>query len=359
MAAWKKQGGLAPFRERLLSDMQARGYAPAFANRLFEQICGFGDYGFPESHAASFALLVYVSAWIKCHYPAAFTCALLNSQPMGFYAPAQLVRDARAHGVAIAGVDVRYSHWDCTLEHNPGAPESPTLRLGLRLVNGLGETTAQRLCECRDTDGPYTDINALARRARIDRGSLRALAEAGALAGLGGHRRQAWWQVLGIEAHGPLLASAPSHEPSPELPAPSEGEDLIGDYRGLGLSLRRHPLALLRRQLRARGFRPATELAGTGHRRIARAAGLVVNRQRPGAAGGVTFLTLEDETGNVNVVIWRDLADRQRPTVIGSRLLGVVGIWEARGEVCHLIAGRLEDHTRLLGELPTRSRDFR
>mgnify|MGYP000229163440 CR=1 FL=1 len=359
MAAWKKRGGLGPFRERLLRGMAERGYAPTFAERVFEQICGFGEYGFPESHAASFALLVYVSAWIKRYYPAVFVCALLNSQPMGFYAPAQLVRDARAHGVVVQGVDVRFSDWDCGLERAPGeAPQQPALRLGLRLVRGLGAAAAARLCQSRDTDGPFGDVADLARRARLDRASLRALADAGALAGLGGHRRQAWWQVLGVEARGPLLETAPPAERAADLPAPSEAEDLIGDYRSLGLSLGRHPLALLRPHLRRYGYRPAAELADTGHRRIARGAGLVINRQRPGAAGGVVFLTLEDESGTLNVVIWKDLARRQRALVTGARLLGVVGVWERRGAVCHLVAGRLDDQSHLLGELPTRSRDF-
>ncbi|WP_408022365.1 error-prone DNA polymerase [Spiribacter insolitus] len=360
MAAWKKRGGLGPFRERLLQGMAERGYAPAFAERVFEQICGFGEYGFPESHAASFALLVYVSAWIKRHYPDVFVCALLNSQPMGFYAPAQLVRDARAHGVVVRGVDVRYSDWDCSLEHdNKEAPsQRPVLRLGLRLIRGLGRAAAERIRQSRETDGPFSNIGDLAHRAGLDRGNLRALADAGAMAGLGGHRRQAWWQVLGIEARGPLLDSTPHSETPPALPAPSEAEDLLGDYRSLGLTLGRHPLALLRDRLRRSGYRPVSELAQTGHRRIARAAGLVINRQRPGAAGGVVFLTLEDESGVTNVVIWKDLAARQRSLVVGARLLGVVGIWERRGDVCHLVAGRLEDHSHLLGELQTRSRNF-
>ena len=356
MAAWKKRGGLDPFRKRLLDGMAERGYAPQFAERVFEQICGFGEYGFPESHAASFALLVYVSAWLKRHYPAAFTCALLNSQPMGFYSPAQLVRDARTHGVAVEGVDVRYSDWDCTLEE--ATHNTPTLRLGLRLVHGFGEAAGQRLMRARDSERPFRDSADLARRAELDRGAMRALADAGALAGLSGHRHQAWWSVLGIEATTPLLEPATVQEPAPALPAPSEGQDLVSDYRSLGLTLGRHPLALLRPRLQQLGYRPASHLATTGHRRIARAAGLVTNRQRPGAAGGVVFLTLEDESGTVNVIVWKDLAERQRHLVIGARLLAVVGIWERRDRVRHLVAGRFEDHSHLLGELPTRSRDF-
>ena len=356
MAAWKKRGGLGGFRERLLNGMAERGYAPEFAQRVFEQICGFGEYGFPESHAASFALLVYVSAWIKHHYPEVFVCALLNSQPMGFYAPAQLVADARAHDVGVRGVDVRVSDWDCTLE--AVANQRPALRLGLRLVRGLRSEAVKRIIAARDSGPPLSDVAQLARRAELNRGDLRALADAGALAGLAGHRRQAWWQVLGVEANKPLLKDAPLNEEQPKLAPPNEAADLISDYRSLGLSLGRHPLALLRDRLRRQGYRPSGELQATGHRRIARCAGLVTNRQRPGAAGGVVFLTLEDEAGSTNVVIWRDLAERQRALVVGSRLLGVVGIWERQGEVCHLVAGRLEDHTHLLGELATRSRDF-
>ncbi|MDR9413011.1 MAG: error-prone DNA polymerase [Spiribacter sp.] len=356
MAAWKKRGGLGPFRERLLEGMAERGYAPEFAHRVFEQICGFGEYGFPESHAASFALLVYVSAWIKCHYPEVFVCALLNSQPMGFYAPAQLVRDARAHGVEVRGVDVRFSDWDCTLEQD--TDQRPALRLGLRLIRGFGQAAGERLMAARDNEHAFADVADLGRRAQLDRGDLRALADAGALAGLGGHRHQAWWHVLGIEAHGPLLENAPDQESLTTLRAPSEAENLLGDYRSLGLTLGRHPIALLRDRLRRHGYRPASELTRSGHRRIARSAGLVTNRQRPGAAGGVVFLTLEDETGTVNVVVWKDLARRQRQILVGASLLGVVGIWERRDEVEHLIAGRLEDHSHLLGALETRSRDF-
>ncbi len=360
MAAWKKRGGLGPFRERLLQGMAERGYSPAFAQRLFDQICGFGEYGFPESHAASFALLVYVSAWIKHHYPAAFVCALLNSQPMGFYAPAQLVRDARAHGVAVHGVDVSQSDWNCTLEPNPTAAQGQghALRLGMRLIQGLGEAAARRISQTREQEGPFHDVATLARRAQLDRGHLRALADAGALNGITGHRHQAWWQVLGVEANGPLLEQAPHADTTIALPPPSQAEDLVSDYRSTGLTLGQHPMAFLRDRLQRRGYRPSSALADVGHRRIARCAGLVINRQRPGAAGGVVFLTLEDEAGSTNVVIWKDLAQRERSLVIGARLLGVVGIWERRGDVCHLVAGRLEDYSHLLGRLETRSRDF-
>jgi len=356
MAAWKKRGGLGPFRDRLLEGMAERGYSPVFAERVFEQICGFGEYGFPESHAASFALLVYISAWIKYHYPEVFVCALLNSQPMGFYAPAQLVSDAREHKVEVRAVDIRDSDWDCTLE--PVTGQRPALRLGLRLIRGLGAAAAKRIMSARDNGPAFFDIAELARRAKLDRGDLRALADAGALSTLAGHRRQAWWQVLGVEATGPLLENAPLREPTPALSPPSEATNLMSDYRSLGLTLGRHPLALLRQRLRQQGYRPSHELHTVSHRRIARCAGLVINRQRPGAAGGVVFLTLEDEAGSTNIVIWKDLAERQRQIILNAQLLGVVGIWERQGDVCHLVAGRLEDHSHLLGELPTRSRDF-
>lgn len=349
MAAWKKRGGLGHFRQRLLDGMAARGYAPEFAKRLYDQICGFGDYGFPESHAASFALLVYVSAWLKCHYPAAFTCALLNSQPMGFYAPAQLIADVRAHNVTVLPVDVRYSDWDCTLE--PGNAAQPALRLGLRLIKGLGHAVGQRIIHSRENGAAFVNVADLTHRAQLDRGALWALADAGALAGITGHRHQAWWQILGVERPTPLLSATHDTEQTPTLTAPTEAQDVVADYRSLGLTLGRHPIALLREPLHKRGYRPASELKQTGHRRIARAAGLVINRQRPGAAKGVMFLTLEDETGIVNVVVWRNLAERHQSLLYQVRLLGVIGIWERRGDVEHLIAGRFENEDNFLSDL--------
>ncbi len=355
MAAWRRKGGLGHLRERLLDGMTERGYDKAFAERIFNQIQGFGEYGFPESHAASFALLVYVSAWLKCFEPAAFTCALLNSQPMGFYAPAQLVRDAREHGVEVRAVDATTSAWDCTLE--PAGGESLALRLGLRLIKGLSAAAGERLVEARVTRA-FRDVQDLARRARIARGDLRALADAGALAVLAGHRREAWWQVLGAEPGLPVFDEVTIEEERPALAAPTEGGDLVHDYDSTGLSLGRHPLALLRGRLDRHRFRTAAELREIDGGRLVRAAGIVVSRQRPSASNGIIFVTLEDETGNVNVVVWQSLAERFRRIVVGARLMGVVGKWERRGEVMYLIAGRLEDHSRLLGELDVRSRDF-
>ena len=361
MAAWRKRGGLGHFEERLREGMRRRGYSAAFAEQIFRQIQGFGEYGFPESHSASFALLVYVSAWLKCHYPATFTCALLNSQPMGFYAPAQLIRDAREHGVPVRPVDVAASHRDCTLEGRAAVADAPgavPLRLGLRLVNGLSRAGAERLVAAREA-AAFQDVADLAHRARLDRGDLAALSRAGALATLAGDRRQAWWQVLGVDTGTPLLRQARPVEPPVVLGRPGMGENVVADYASLGLSLEAHPLELLRQSLRQRRYRTARELRELPHGRLARTAGLVINRQRPGSASGVTFVTLEDETGHINLVVWRNTGDAQRRILLGARLLGVAGHWERRGEVCHLVAGRLEDLSGLLGELPVRSRDFR
>jgi len=350
MAAWKRKGGLEPFEQRLVQGMLERGYRREFAEALYRQILGFGEYGFPESHSASFALLVYVSAWLKCHHPAAFCAALLNSQPMGFYAPAQLVQDARRHGVEVRPPEVGASDWDCTLE-------AGALRLGLRMVGGLSEAAAGRIAAARAA-GPVASVEDLARRAALDRRDLRCLAEGGALAALAGHRRQAHWAVAGLRPAAGILREAPLDEPLPRLPAPGEGEDIVADYASLGLTLGRHPLALLRARLQRLKLMPAEALRERPHGSTARAAGLVTCRQRPDTASGVVFVTLEDETGTVNVVVWRDLAERQRRELLGARLLAVEGKIERDGEVVHLIARHLTDHSHLLGDLLARSRDF-
>ena len=356
MAAWRRKGGLDRFERMLMNGMLARGYTEAFAQAIFRQIQGFGDYGFPESHAASFALLVYVSAWLKCHEPAAFAAALVNSQPMGFYAPAQIVQDARRHGVEVRPVCVIASDWDCTLER--AADGAPALRLGLRLVKGLSEAAARRIVAARAGASPLAGIGELARRAQLHRRDLDALAAADALAGLSRHRPGARWQVAGIEPALPLLAEAPIHETLPLLPAPTEGADIVEDYASTGLTLRRHPLALLRPRLQRLRMRTAVELRTLRDGQPARAAGLVINRQRPGTASGVIFMTLEDETGHINVIVWSRIAERQRRETLGARLLAVYGILQREGDVIHLVARRLEDRTPLLGRLVTRSRDF-
>jgi error-prone DNA polymerase len=350
MAAWRRKGGLWRFEERLISGMASRGYDEAFARQIFQQILGFGEYGFPESHAASFALLVYVSAWLKCHHPAAFTCALLNAQPMGFYAPSQLVQDARRHGVEVRPVDVTVSAWDCTLECS-------ALRLGLRMVKGLAVAAGERIVAAR-TERAFDDLSDLARRAELNRRDLDCLARAGTLEALAGNRRHAAWRIAGIQAMPPLFAQTQIAESPVRLTAPSEAQEIVADYRAMGLSLRRHPLELLRTQLKQQRLLSAAEIRVLPHGRFARGAGLVIGRQRPDTASGVIFVTMEDESGCVNVVVWRDLVARQRRELLGARLLGVYGRIEREGAVVHLIASRLIDLSRLLGELIPASRDF-
>ncbi len=353
MATWKRMGGIEQFREKLVRGMLTRGYSERFAEQIYKQIEGFGEYGFPESHAASFALLVYVSAWLKCHEPAAYTAALLNSQPMGFYAPAQLVQDAKRHGVEVRPVDVCVSAWDCSLE--TGTREQPALRLGLRMVKGFSRAAAERLVEAR-TSAPFADVHDLTRRVRLDGKDWNALAAADALERLAGHRHLARWAVLGIEKPSPVELRI--EEAEPMLRPPGEGEEIVADYRSLGLTLRRHPLALLRARLARMAFVTAERIQALAHGEPVRAAGLVITRQRPGTATGVVFVTLEDETGHVNLIVWSDLVDRQRQALLGARLLGAIGEVQREGPVVHVLARRLEDHTPLLGRLTTRPRDF-
>src|SRR5688572_31559655 len=355
MAAWKRKGGLGPFEQRLVEGMRARGYDEGFARQVFQQILGFGDYGFPEAHAASFALLVYVSAWLKRHEPAAFCCALLNSQPMGFYAPAQLVRDARTHGVTVRPVDVNASAVESTLE--PLTEGGSALRLGLDRVRGLSEHGARRLVETRAA-GAYRQASELARRAGLGKRDLEALAAAGALTGIAGHRHRAAWDVRGIEAALPLLPVTAREEGLPLLPAPSEGEAIVTDYRTLGLTLARHPLALLRPRLEQDGWLTAAEVADLADGAPLCTGGIVVTRQRPGTASGVTFVTLEDETGYINLIVWRQIAERQRRALVGSRLMGVTGELQLEGEVMHVIVHRITDLSSWLGDLVAPSRDF-
>jgi len=355
MGAWRRRGGLGKFQQRLLDGMRERGYDDDFAERICKQAEGFAEYGFPESHAASFALLVYVSAWLKYHEPAAFTAALINSQPMGFYAPAQLVQDAKRHGIEVRPVDVRHSDWDCTLEHT--ANTQPALRLGLRLVKGFSKQAHRQLIAIRE-QSPFRSMGDLVQHSGLAKRDLDCLAAAGALAGLSGHRHLARWEVLAAQPGNDLVQDMAIPEGRPRLRAPTEGEDLIADYGQLGLTLGRHPLALLRPQLTQLRFHAPEELRRLPHDQRARAAGLVITRQRPGTATGVTFLTLEDEFGTLNVVVWRDLAERRRPQVLHGRLLGIDGEIQRADGVLHLIATELTDLDALLGRLPTASRDF-
>ncbi|HTC39343.1 MAG TPA: OB-fold nucleic acid binding domain-containing protein, partial [Steroidobacteraceae bacterium] len=510
MAAWKRKGGLEPFQKQLIDGMRERGYEDSFAQQIFKQILGFGEYGFPEcvvgetrvvdadsgrwltideivsgrahlkntlacdeelrlrrrkvlrvirsgvksvwrlrsalgheimataehpfmtlggwrrlgklkagdqvatapegiaeiigsrdlarlassdlywdriveielvgeretydlqiegdhnflanhfvvhnSHSASFALLVYTSAWLKHYEPAAFCAALINSQPMGFYAPAQLVRDARAHGVEVRAVDVTISAWDCTLERREDG--RPALRLGVRLVKHLSQEGAARVLAARAVR-PFDSIADMAERAALDRRDLEALAAADALAKLSGHRHRAVWQVTGVERALPLLPAATAiDEGIPLLRAPREGQDIVADYGSLGLTLRRHPLALLRDKLARRGIVPTQELWERPNGKMVITAGLVITRQRPGSAGGVTFVTMEDETGYVNLIVWNRVAVEQRAALLESRLLEVHGKLQREGDVQHVIAQRLTNLSSLLGDLVVASRNF-
>ncbi len=357
MATWKRNGGLEKFRDKLINGMRERGYEGEFAERIFNQIQGFGEYGFPESHAASFALLAYVSAWMKCHHPAAFTAALLNSQPMGFYAPAQLVQDARRHEVEVRPVDVRYSDWDCRLEPGTEDARKPALRLGFRLVKGLTEVSAHRLCAAR-ADKAFQHVNDMAHRAALDRRDMNALSKAGALQSLAGNRHQANWQTLGVEEPNQIFGYSTPEEATPMLRLPTEGEDVVADYASLGLTLGAHPLALLRESFAAKYYLSADEIALAEPGSVIKTAGLVISRQRPGTATGVVFVTLEDETGSINLIVWSSLVESQRRELLGAKLMGVIGEIQREGEVIHIVAKRLFDYSKMLGRLSIDSRDF-
>ncbi|CAN5512389.1 error-prone DNA polymerase [soil metagenome] len=376
MAAWKRKGGLSPYHEKLVGRMIKNGYEEEYAERIFEQIQGFGEYGFPESHAAGFAMLAYISSWIKCHHPDAFLAALLNSQPMGFYAPAQLVRDARDHGVEVLPVDVRTSDLQSTLvarsdassacedeTDDQPADERRAVRLGLDRIGGLSADAAKRIVAARG-NAPFVNAEDLTRRALLDHHDLQALAQADALVGFTGHRHQAAWAVAGIDTRPTeMLRATRVHEAPAQLAAPSEAEDTLSDYRVLGLTLKRHPLALLRDELAAFKVQPASVLRTYPNGRLARASGLVTHRQRPETAKGTMFVTLEDETGPVNVIVWPKVVDSQRQPLLAARLLTVFGQWQRQGEgaqaVMHLVATKVLDHSSLLQGLVSRSRDFR
>ncbi len=409
MAAWKRHGGLEHLRERLFSGMQKNGYSDDFQERIFEQIKGFGSYGFPESHAASFAILVYTSCWLKCHEPAAYACALLNSLPMGFYAPAQIVQDVERHDVQVRPADVVHSDWDCTLESDSSSPDrtapptpvrpeprapvrpepvegrcdmaadsvhgstgsprtahvralqhalpQPALRLGLRLINGLGVDCGQRIMDAR-RERPFFDVRDLVERARLDRFEQARLADADALRSLSGHRHRARWDVEALTAPTPVFGQARINEETVELVQPSLFDDVIADYERVGLSLKAHPVSLVRSQLQSRRVVSAKSLGQRPDGARVRIAGLVTVRQRPQTASGVTFLTLEDETGTLNIVVWRRLAETQRRVLRESRLLALDGRIERADGVQHVVAERLHDYSALLDGLAARSRDF-
>jgi error-prone DNA polymerase len=364
MAAWKRKGGVHKFYDRIITGMTERGYTQEFAEQIFSQIEGFGEYGFPESHAASFALLVYASCWIKCHEPAVFLAALLNSQPMGFYGPSQLVQDAKRHGVQVRPADVMHSDWDCTLEQpiestaQQTTMRQPAIRLGLRLVSGLKLAAAERIVLARSKHA-FHSTQDLALQAGLDAGDLKALASADALASLSGHRRQQVWDASALHAAPALLKEAPVDEELLELEAASEGEEVVFDYAAVGVTLRKHPVELLRPVLARQRFSTAAQLQDLPSGKLVRACGLVTMRQQPGSAKGVMFVTLEDESGTVNVIVWKSVKEKQREPLLRSKLLAVYGQWQREGEVRHLVAQYLVDQSHLLGKLATVSRDFR
>ncbi|MBD1391339.1 error-prone DNA polymerase [Neiella sp. HB171785] len=359
MASWKRNGKLAKFEHKLRTGMAANGYSTSFADRIFKQILGFGEYGFPESHSASFALLAYVSAWLKRHYPAAFCCALLNSQPMGFYSPSQLLQDVRRHGVTVLPVDINQSDWDHQLVADDN--QQAAIRLGMRLIKGLSKQLAERICHHRPSQG-FSSLLELQQRCAMPRHEQQALAAAGALNPLTGDRYQAHWQVAAQANDTPLFANIEQTVAEPEsanyLSIPSEVDNLLQDYRHLGVSLGRHPMTLLREQQLFKRTISAAQLPQFSHGELVRVAGLVVGRQRPGTASGVTFVTLEDDTGNINVVVWLNTAREQRKPFLQAKLLEVHGILEREESVIHIVAGRLIDRTSALEQLAVHSRDF-
>jgi len=367
MAAWKRRGGLERFHDKIHQGMLDRGYSEAYFERIFEQIKGFGEYGFPESHSASFAHLAYASSWLKHYHPAAFTCALLNAQPMGFYQPSQLIQDARNHRVHVLPADVCFSEWDSTLEwlgEKPplaadGKPASPVgLRLGLRQIGGLSQEFADRLVAARRRTA-FADVADLTRRAHASSADRARLADAGALQTLSGHRHRARWDSAGAELPTPMLANAAIHEERIALRKPSLRQDVMADYATQGLSLKGHPLALIRRPLDERRVVPAFLIGEEPRNGLRlRCAGLVTVRQHPGTAKGVTFVTLEDETGFINIVVWRALAEAQHRVLLEAVVMGVDGVLQVSEGVRHVIAKRLHDYSALLPEFAFASRDF-
>jgi len=382
MAAWKRSGGVHKFERPLIEGMLANGYREEFAHQIFQQILGFGEYGFPESHAYSFGLLAYDSSWLKCHEPECFLAAMLNSQPMGFYAPAQLIQDAKRHGVVVLPVDVCSSDWDSRLESNSklgsdsnfqklesdpnlGANSRPPVRLGLRLVGGLSEAGGQRIVAAR-AQAPFTGVEDMALRAQLDLKDINALAAADALQSLAGHRRQQVWEASAQQKAPGMLREAPIAEEALALPPAHEGEEIFFDYASTGFTLRRHPVALLRPRLARMKLLSAEQLHELPHNRRVGACGIVTVRQQPQTANGTIFVTLEDETGPVNVIVWKHVREQQRDALLHSKLMAVRGVWqrdqETGGQVRHLIAETLEDLTPLLGRLGrhkrTESRDF-
>ncbi|WP_439107293.1 error-prone DNA polymerase [Congregibacter sp.] len=359
---WGRNSKLLTFEKKLTDGMLSRGYSEDYAHRLFDQIKGFGGYGFPESHSASFALLAYVSSWLKCHHPSAFYVGLLNSQPMGFYTPSQLIQDARRHDVVALPPDVNHSDWDHQLLDDGQQTTRAPIRLGLRLIKGLSKDAAKRISRAR-RDAPYRQVSDLRKRTALNRKDMEALVDADALASLSGHRHQARWQVMALEPERPLLqheqySASTTLNDEVSLPEPAVAESVIADYRSTGVTLRAHPLALLRNQVPFNRCKNQRDLQAMDDGRFVRIAGLVTCRQRPGTASGVLFLTLEDETGNNNVVVWPKVQQNFREALMKGRLLLVKGTLQKRDGVTHIVAGALFDHSDALGNLGLKSRGF-
>ncbi len=366
MASWGHNGNLQTFEQKLIGGMLERGHSEEFAQRLFRQMQGFGEYGFPESHAASFALLVYVSAWLKCHYPAAFYAALINSRPMGFYSPSQLIQDARRHGIKVLPIDIHHSDWPCSLEHSDNRQtlksEQPHIRLGMLMIKGFNPKAAARIIQGRQQT-PFQNLQDLSYRAQLNKGEMDALVAANALVSIAGHRYQAHWQAQAIEESRPLFqareqTAAYALHDNIELPAPSEAQNLLADYNSTGLTLNRHPMALLREQQPFDRCKQAIQLQGLNHGRFVRVAGIVTGRQRPGSASGVLFLTLEDESGNLNIIVWKALQERCRQPLLSGKLLLIKGVVECKESVIHVIAGDILDYSDRLAQFSLPSRDF-
>lgn len=355
MGAWRRRGVMEPFRQKLIAGMLSRGYDEDFAARVYEQIQGFGEYGFPESHAASFALLVYASAWLKHYHPAVFTAALLNSQPLGFYAPAQLVGEARRQGVTVCAVDVNASEWDCTLESS--ADGSFALRLGWRVIRGFKRSTAERIQQIRQ-DGLFRSQHEFATRTGLGRSELSLLAKSDAFHALETRRRPAMWQAMPSREAAPLFDGLDQEEPCLTLPAMTPTQEVVADYQTAGLSLRAHPLSFLRAELNDYRVTPAAELLHVEPDRRYRVAGLVLLRQRPSTAKGITFMTLEDETGTANLVVHVNVWERFRPIARGAAAMIAHGILQRQHQIVHLVVDRMDDLTGLLGQVGNRSRDF-
>jgi len=369
MAAWKKKGGLEPFKNQLVKGMTSRGYSEQFAMRIYKQIKGFGEYGFPESHSASFALLAYVSSWFKYYHPAAFCCALLNSQPMGFYPPAQLVQDARRHGVEVLAIDINQSQWHATLEFAQKNTR-PSLRLGFAMAKGLSANGAEAICQARG-ERHFSSVQELVSRSGISKGDMESLAAADALRSISGDRYRAFWQAAGSEAcpdtnrsnaqlnfYSDSDMAKDNFGADVMLPVPSEGMNILADYSTTSLTLRRHPMALLRKHLDQYSATTAKGLMAMSNNNFAKVAGIVTSRQRPQTASGVTFITLEDESGFINVVVWPKLGERQRQTLRQASLMGVLGRVQISEGIIHLIANELVDLSSWLGGLSMKSRNF-